>query len=201
MINRTVFDKTIQMGQLAAAFASVNRITCLPNGRPESDTDHTVALGLIACSLASVQGGLDVGLVAQYALAHDIVEVYAGDAQTLRISPDARMEKHRREAAALEHLAEDFGQTLPWLTDTIRAYEVRETPESRFVWTLDKCLPKILHVLDRGRTMRDLDMGVEEFTDRMVAQREELERVAADFPLLLDLHFYLVGRTVAALAA
>jgi hypothetical protein len=47
--------------------------------QPESDTDHTVMLALIACALAPiVDARLDVGLVAQYALVHDLVEAYAG---------------------------------------------------------------------------------------------------------------------------
>jgi len=77
----------VRLGQLALAFGRVNRITRHEDGTtPESDTDHTVMLGLIACALAERwYPHLDRGLVAQYALVHDLVEVYAGDTPTLAI--------------------------------------------------------------------------------------------------------------------
>jgi hypothetical protein len=53
-INRTV-DKIIELGNLSLNFSKTNRITLHQDGlRPESDTDHTFMLNLLACSLVTV---------------------------------------------------------------------------------------------------------------------------------------------------
>lgn len=60
----------VELGRLALQFGRVNRITYHPDGhRPETDTDHTVMLGLIACAFAaSHMPDLDRGVIAAYAL-------------------------------------------------------------------------------------------------------------------------------------
>jgi 5'-deoxynucleotidase YfbR-like HD superfamily hydrolase len=61
-------------------------------------------LGLIACAFAAAHlPDLDVGLIAQYALVHDLVEVYAGDTPTLRpLSAAAKARKRQREHHAYQ---------------------------------------------------------------------------------------------------
>ncbi len=96
--------------RLALAFGRIDRTAVHhPDGTPESDTDHTVMLGWVACSLAARFPGLDIGLVAQFALAHDAPEVYAGDTPTLRIDATGRAAKADRERAATARLAVEFG--------------------------------------------------------------------------------------------
>src|SRR5262249_25082573 len=147
----------VELGRLALTFGRVDRKTCHEDGTtPESDTDHTVMLGLAACALARhVRADLDIGLVAQYALVHDLVEAYAGDTNTLRALNDAgRADKAAREAAAYRRIAEQFATALPWLPDTIAEYEQRTTPEARYVKALDKVVPKVTHILNRLATIR-----------------------------------------------
>ena len=109
------------LGGLSLAFGRVERATRHEDGTtPESDTDHTVMLGLIGCSLAPlVCADLDLGLIAQYALVHDVVEVHAGDTNTLR-QPDADTKAAKKAlevAKALGEwvLAEDSGLVVPAL--------------------------------------------------------------------------------------
>lgn len=164
----------------------------------ESDTDHTVMLGLVACALAAhVRADLDVGLVAQYALCHDLVEAYAGDTNTLRVLDGAgRADKARREAAAYRRIAAEFGDTLPWLPATIAEYERRATPEARYVKALDKLLPKVTHILNALATIHEQGMGVDELQARYTTQIEELRAYAADFPALLELCAELAARVL-----
>lgn len=148
-------DAVIRLGELAAQYATVHRVTYLPDGvTPESDTDHTVMVGLIACAVASAfDSKLDVGLVAQFALVHDLVEAYAGDTNTFGgLSEHLSAEKEEREAAALKRIEAEFCDTLPWVAETIRAYESLATPEARFVKTLDKIMPKITRLLNKRHT-------------------------------------------------
>lgn len=189
----------IKLGQLALQFGRVNRATYHPDGTtPESDTDHTVMLGLIACALAPhIRSDLDVGLVAQYALVHDLVEAYANDTHTLRLpSTEAQADKQRREQLAYLRIAEEFAMSMPWLVTTIAEYEARRTPEARYVKALDKLMPKITHFLNGGATIREQGMSFEELRNRYEVQADEMRAYADDFPALFDLREELVTRVL-----
>ncbi len=153
-------DAVVQIGALAMQYATVKRVTYLADGiTPESDTDHTVMIGLVACAVAARHDPrLDVGLVAQFALVHDLVEAYAGDTDTFGgLSEHAATEKEEREAAALQRIESELSDSLPWVADTIRAYESLATPEARFVKTIDKIMPKITRLVNKrnARTTAD----------------------------------------------
>ncbi len=157
-INLNVADKMVDLGKLVLQFARVNRITYHEDDITlESDTDHTVLLSIIACAFASdYKKSLNLGLVAQFALVHDLVEVYAGDTPHLHGKGiDKRMlDKEKREKKALIRIKKEFGKTFPWLHKTIEKYEKLDTSEARFVKILDKAMPKITHSLNRVRVLK-----------------------------------------------
>ncbi len=147
----------MDLANLSLAFGRVDRVTCHPDGMtPESDTDHTVMLGLVACAFAErFVPELDRGLVAQFALVHDLVETYAGDTPTAHIMTAAdHAGKEEREAAALARIRAEFDTELPWIGETIDAYESLATPEARFVKVMDKTLPKMVNIFNDGVTFR-----------------------------------------------
>jgi putative hydrolase of HD superfamily len=149
---------TIALGELAFRFAAINRVTLWPDGKTiESDTDHTVMLGLIACAFAAAHDpSLDLGKIAQFALVHDLVEAYAGDTNTFRMTDTEKWkDKEEREAAAFERIKNEFIETLPWVADTIEEYESLSSKEARFVKTMDKTLPKITRLLNHGAMLDD----------------------------------------------
>jgi 5'-deoxynucleotidase YfbR-like HD superfamily hydrolase len=151
----TTTVKVIELAQLCLRFGRVNRATSHEDGhRPETDTDHTVMLSVIACAFAaSYEPDLNLGKIAQFALVHDLVEAYAGDTNTLIARTEGGTEessKHTRESAALTKITEEFADTFPWLSQTIEEYERLACRESRFVKTLDKVMPKITHILNKG---------------------------------------------------
>ena len=151
----TTTVKVIELAQLCLRFGRVNRATSHEDGhRPETDTDHTVMLSVIACAFAaSYEPDLNLGKIAQFALVHDLVEAYAGDTNTLvaRIgSSTEESSKAARESAALATITEGFAEIFPWLHQTIEEYERLACRESRFVKTLDKIMPKITHILNTG---------------------------------------------------
>lgn len=192
--DRTLAESVIALGQLSLAFGRVDRITYHEDGTTlESDTDHTVMLGLVACAFAARYPvmDLDLGLVAQFALVHDVVEVYAGDTPTLRINDAQRLSKAEREEAALARIRREF-TALPWLASMIARYEERTEPEARYVKALDKLLPKITHILNGGKTLRDQGFTVAELQARYDQQLDELLVYAADFPALFHLRILLL---------
>lgn len=193
-------DAMISAGRLTLAFGRVDRITFHPDGlTPESDTDHTVMLGVIACAIADQYfPDLNVGLIAQYALVHDLVETYAGDTPTLRApTADVRADKQAREDAAYQRIAAEFRQALPWLPLKIAAYETRALREARFVKAVDKMMPKITHLLNGAIVIRDQGVSRAELAARLELQVVEMQEYAAEFPALFHLYDELVRRLLA----
>jgi putative hydrolase of HD superfamily len=192
-----VADAIVELGELALAFGRQLRSTCHPDGTTrESGTDHTVMLGLVGCALARQYfPGLDVGLVAQYALVHDLPEAYVGDTCTLRtLSADAQADKERREQAASWRISEQFVASLPWVGNTLVDYEARLAPEARYIKALDKLMPKITQVLNGASTVRGAGMGAAELAKRHRDQVQSMKEYASDFPELFDVLDVLIGR-------
>lgn len=198
---RMVGTKMVELGELALRFSRVQRVTFHPDGvRPETDSDHTVMLGLVACALAADYfPQLNTGLVAQFALAHDLPEAGAGDVSTLRqLSEEQLREKKNRERSETFKIHARFAGSLPWVARTIRWYELQHSPEAVFVWAVDKLLPKVCHILNGGATVRAENATVDELRDRYATQNAQIRERAAQFPILADLHTMLVDRMLAA---
>lgn len=191
-------EAMITLGRLSLAFGRVDRMTFHEDGvTPESDTDHTVMLGLIACALAAREHHLNVGLVAQFALVHDLVEVYAGDTPTLRALDTAGKDgKKAREQAAFQRIVREYVDALPWLPTALAAYEQQTIAEARFVRALDKLLPKITHLSNGCVTVLAQNMTYDELAERYELQEKELLEYAADFPIIFELRAHLVGRVL-----
>lgn len=192
-------DALVDLGRLALAFGRIDRTAVYhPDGvTPESDTDHTVMLGWIACALAArCFPRLDAGLVAQFALVHDAPEVYAGDTQTLRIDAAGRAAKAVREHAAVDRLTAEFGDRLPWFPAVIAAYEAQELPEARFVRGLDKVLPKIVHLLDGCAGLRQFGIRRAELVEVFRRQGDDMACYVGEFVDLMQLRAVLVDRVI-----
>jgi 5'-deoxynucleotidase YfbR-like HD superfamily hydrolase len=192
-----VTDALIDLGRLALAFGRINRTAVYHPDRttPESDTDHTVMLGWVACALAAHwYPHLDLGLVAQHALVHDAPEVYAGDTSTLRITPAERVAKVAREHHATVRLTDEFAGRLPWFPAAITTYEAQHLPEARFVRGVDKILPKIVHLLDGCTGLTDRRISPAELAGLFTAQRADMAGYVGEFTELLALHAALADQ-------
>jgi putative hydrolase of HD superfamily len=196
-------DAVIDLGRLALAFGRINRTACWhPDGQQrESDADHTVMLGWIAPALAQrlYPGELDAALVAQFALLHDMAEVYAGDTPTLRIDDAGREAKAKREHAAGWRIWCEFIDSLPWIPRTLADYEQQRMPEVRFVRAVDKLLTKIVHLLDGAKGLIEEEMTVSEMRQIFDRQAADMATYAGEFTALMDLRAELVDRTIALL--
>ena len=195
-----VTDALVHLGELAMAFGKIDRTACYhPDRRTkESDTDHTVMLGWLACAIAARWfPELNVGLIAQFALVHDAVEVYAGDTQTLRISSEEREAKAAREAASLDRIGDEFGPVLPWFPELIKRYEWQYAPEARFIKALDKSLPKIVHLLDRMAGLREFGIDKPELETMLADQTAAVAKYAGEFEMLMEIRAELTRRLLA----
>lgn len=190
-------EGAVRLAELVMKLGEVERATRHPDGRPETDTTHTVMLALVALRLAEVHnrddrlwpddipmtpvdGYLDTELVLKFALVHDLVEAIAGDVNTIRpLDPEQRAEKDRREAEALDQISADH----PWLGTIIRAYEGQKIREARFVRYLDKCMPKLTHLHNGCRTVREAGMTREELEHSLRRQINRLTEASPDLEL------------------
>lgn len=163
-ITDEMIEKTLLLGKLIFAFGRIERAATHEDGiRHETDTDHTVMLGIVACAFAdALLPNLDRGKIAQFALVHDLVEAYAGDVKTVIISNEELNDKALREKEAMEKVKKEFDSVYPWIHRTIEEYESLEVPEARFVKTLDKAMPAISYALTNGAGLRKLGITREQ---------------------------------------
>ncbi len=181
----------VDIGKMILSFAKVNRVTLHEDGkRLESDTDHTVMLAISALTLGSklYPKRLDLGLVAQFAIVHDLVEVYAMDTDSFGLSDEGRKAKEEREHQAFLRIQEEFRSVYPWLPDMIAKYESLDTIEARFVKTLDKAMSKITHILNGGQYFKNRGLSeTEMWSDYMVMVRTAESKYGAEFPEVISI--------------
>lgn len=178
-------SRALTLARIALAFGRVERVTRHEDGvRPETDTDHTVMLGLVAAELAPPH--LDRAKIAAFALVHDLAEVYAGDTQTLVITPEGAAEKRAREDAARARLAAELGEG-SWVASMLATYEAQQEPEARYVRLLDKVLPKLTHAFNGCAAAVSL-------TDRagfIDAHQRQLRKLQEEYPEFPEAHALL----------
>jgi 5'-deoxynucleotidase YfbR-like HD superfamily hydrolase len=181
----------VDIGKLVLQFARVNRVTLQEDGiTPESDTDHTVMLSVSACALAKklYPDSLDIGLVAQFAIVHDLVEAYAMDTDSFGLNEEGKKAKDAREHEAFLRIEREFKDIFPWLSDMIARYEALDTKEARFVKTVDKLMSKITHILNNGAYFKSRDMDSETmWNNYQTMVRVAEEKYGSEFPEVLAL--------------
>ncbi len=192
-------QEVAKLGKLLIAFNKVDRSIYVDmEGTKESDTDHSVMLAVIACAVAeSLKLGLDIGKVAQYALVHDLVEVYAGDVSTLDFRNTDFAAKEANEQAALERIKKEFGKTFPWIHQTIEAYESLKDAEARYIKTLDKAMPAITHLYSDGRAVDEGFDDPDAFASSVQARNENMRSTFAhDQEVVMRLREKLLAPTI-----
>lgn len=111
----------------------------------ENDADHSWHLAMMALILSEYSNEkVDVTRVVPMVLAHDLVEIDAGD--TYAYDEAGALTKETREKAAADRI---FG-ILPkeqgtWMRGLWDEFEACNTPESRFAHVLDNSLPLFLN--------------------------------------------------------
>jgi 5'-deoxynucleotidase YfbR-like HD superfamily hydrolase len=175
----------LKLGRLVLKFGQVERATFHEDGcTPESDTTHTVMLGLIACQLAEVINQresydiFDVNRVAMLALVHDLVEAESGDTQTFGITAAGQEAKKKREQEAFGRLIDTLGAE-SFIVKMINFYEEQVVIEAQFVRYLDKAMPKITHILNGSTTLHAMDKTKDNVIEEHAKQRAKL---AAEYP-------------------
>jgi len=139
------------VGRTAIDFAAVERVPRYSLEKRENDAEHSFMLSMLAIEFATQYNAaqqpstsLDVGLVAQYATVHDLIELETGDTPTFNLTSLEHADKCANEAAAKDGL---FQRLPPHLSFLARHYEEQFDVEARFVKLIDKLLPIIVDII------------------------------------------------------
>jgi putative hydrolases of HD superfamily len=124
--------------------------------RRENSAEHSWHIALMAVVLAEhAPAGTDIGRVVAMLLAHDLVEIDAGD---LFLYADAEQQARQQQA---ERAAADriYALLPPDQAASLRAlwdeFEERQTPEARFARALDRLQPMFENLQVGGGTWKE----------------------------------------------
>ena len=139
---------------LLVPFMKIRRDVPFPTEhlREETDGEHAYSLAMIAITLNNrMKLKLNDGLIAQYALVHDLVVVYAGDLSARTATQQQIQQKSAKEHKAYIKIKNQFSESAGWIPSFIHEYELRARPEARFVFAVDKMLPALLYIVGGGK--------------------------------------------------
>lgn len=136
-------DRLAELQQMIADFSKIKRAVPLANANDaENDVEHSYGLAITSWYLHGIIAPeLDIAKILQYALAHDIVELHAGD--TYPWDTAAVATKYDREKAALRQIEKDWTDFKPLITFA-EGYADKVDEEAKFVYAVDKLLPVIM---------------------------------------------------------
>lgn len=179
-------------------FQGVSRLIPVPQREVnENDAEHSFSLAMFCWYIIEARNlGLDTSKVLKYALAHDLVEAYAGDTPEFADS-DAKKQKAKLEAQAVQTIAARFPEFTD-LSATITAYEEQEDAESNFVHAMDKLMPVIMLYLQDGNLWKELEIDFEQWKKSIIPKVKQspevydiLQEFITDFESSPGHYFYV----------
>src|SRR5262245_531400 len=151
---QAVVDFILEIDKLKAV---TRKVKPMAQDRYENSAEHSWQLALLALSLAPhADAGTDMDRVVRMLLVHDIGEIDTGD--TLAFVEHGWAERKAAELAAVTRI---FG-LLPGgegaqMLALWREFEAAETRESRFANAIDRVMPVLLNLANRGQSWREND--------------------------------------------
>lgn len=136
-------------------FGKVKRVVLIKDEkRWQNDAEHSFELAMLAWYLVESENlKLNKNLAIQYALVHDLVEVYAGDTYIFTKDENHKNSKTERERKAALKIRKNFPK-FRGIYQLIKNYNALSNKESRFIYALDKVIPMLNIYSDNGRTWR-----------------------------------------------
>ena len=172
-----IIDFILELDKLKAVSRKVRPLGL---DRYENSAEHSWQIALMAASLASyAESPVDVPHVVFMLLVHDIGEIDAGDTM---VFVEGGWEQ--RKAAELASVTRIFGLLPPAQCAAYLAlwqeFEDAQTPESRFAYSVDRAMPVLLNLNNKGQSWRENNISY----DRVV--RRVAPEVKAGCPSLWD---------------
>jgi 5'-deoxynucleotidase YfbR-like HD superfamily hydrolase len=177
---KKAYNYLLALGKLTLDFSEVERAPRYTDGDRETDVEHSFHLALSAMELAPLlHPKLDIGLIAQFSLVHDLPEVYSGDVWTFNATDEELVDKKAAEAVALKRLMKELP---PYTAQLLERYEEQVEPEARFVRFIDKLVPAIINMLNEDAISFKEDYGVTTAKELLAKRAGHIERLHKMFP-------------------
>ncbi len=185
-------DQVIALIQLSSQFALVQRaIYKTWTERMENDAEHSYQLAFVGWQLNDMlKLWLDSNRIMQYALAHDLVEVYAWDTDAMWTVGDPAT-KAQREHEAFLKLQSEYSSFSSFI-ETLEKYEARTDEESRFVYALDKLLPAVNIYLNEWRDWKRKNLTLADtkaYKDKKIAVHPEIAKLYDELNQRLEANY------------
>lgn len=191
-MSKRKIDDLIRFVAFTQDFQNIERVI-LKRGAEnkwESDAEHSWQLAIVAWYIIQKENlSLDLHKVLQFALVHDLVEVYAGDTYIYG-TEEQKNSKHERESIATKKIKEEFPD-FPTMSSLIEEYERRDCDECKFVYALDKLLPVIYLYIDNGRFWRSNGVTYKmarDAKDSKISISPEIQSYWEEFIQILEVH-------------
>jgi putative hydrolases of HD superfamily len=150
----------------------------------ENDSEHSFQLALVALYIIEHNELLlDPYRTMALALVHDILEVHAGDTFIYGKTIDT---KNDREAKAIKLLKKQWPDQKLMLS-LIDEYELKASPESKFVYALDKLVPILNNLLDDGRSWKRENITLQQVIEVKSKKISVDKEVQKYYELALDM--------------
>jgi putative hydrolase of HD superfamily len=146
-------DKQLMFSAEIDKMTSILRRTLLVDkSRRENDAEHSWHIAMMATLFEEYASEpVDIGRVVQMCLAHDLIEIYAGD--TFAYDEKGNEDKADREKAAADKL---FAQLPEEQGSMIRAlweeFDAMETADAKYAACMDRLQPFLHNTLTDGHT-------------------------------------------------
>ena len=162
MAKRPDLNRIINLYGLLVEFRGVKRALRIPPELTdyENDVEHSYNLAMIGWFLSEYFPELDSNKVVKIALAHDLVEVHAGDTFAFSVQ-EVLDKKEIKELEAFEKIKDDW-KDFPDMCLAIEEYKSRSSPEASFVYALDKLIPAIMNYIGDGHVWKEHNLGLED---------------------------------------
>ncbi len=168
------------LAHTAIRFAAVERVPRYTSETRENDAEHSFMLGLVAQEIATTYfPELDAGLVSQFSIVHDLIELQTGDVATFSLSKDQMSQKVTNEKNALDAVCSQLPRHTALL---LRVYEEQELPEARFVRFIDKLLPVLVDIFGPGSQVMHEDYKTYSHESLEIAETALRKRFESMFP-------------------
>ena len=160
------------------------RIWVRGEDRRENDWEHSFQTAITAWYVCNSREDIDLDerRVIKCALAHDLVEVYAGDTPFR----EADSQKEKREERAAKKLQKEFPEFQD-LHKSIEAYKNQSTPEAQFVYALDKIIPFFNVYLNDGRSFKTDDVDLAELREHKQDKFKDAPKIEKYYEEMMDI--------------
>lgn len=183
---------TLALTDLVMKFSRIERVPRYADSRRESDVEHSFHLALVALEYANrYYPDIDKGLVAQFAIYHDLPELKTGDLATFNVTDLDLVAKKARDQAAARELCRELP---PHAARMVEAYEKQEEPAAQLVCAVDKILPTATDCVGDGERVMREDFNITS-TDELIAVhgvlRQRMQQRFPQFPEVVEDHSLL----------